>query len=517
MAKKAYIGVAGIARKVKKIYVGVPTNIPIYTTNENTVNIDESNISDVFDVANASYYFVGSDGTFTTNNGGVSSSTAQTKLTAKYGMTISFNYSYSSEANYDKFTLTVGSTTVESAASGVTTNKTYSGAIAAGETIVFTYTKDSSTNSNNDKCTFSSMVVQYSIVEQIGAELKNVARKVKKAYVGIGGVARPCFGSDLEYYGAITPLSAARRCLAAAAVGSCALFGGGDIGSTRYDYYGRVDAYDASLTRSTATGLNPNRTNLAATSVGNYALFGGGYGKDGWSADVEAYDASLTKTTATNLSSSRTNLAATSVGNYALFGGGSINTTYYRIVDAYDASLTRTTATSLSEARSNLASAAVGNYALFGGGYSVDGACATVDAYDASLTRTTATSLSEARSNLASAAVGNYALFGGGGEVVDAYDPSLTRVTAAALSDSRSLLAATSVGNYALFGGGYSVDDTYATVDVYDASLTRTTATSLSEARSNLAATSVGNYALFGGGGAGSSYYDVVDAYIYSV
>ena len=471
MAKKAYIGVAGIARKVKKIYVGVPTNIPIYTTNENTVNIDESNISDVFDVANASYYFVGSDGTFTTNNGGVSSSTAQTKLTAKYGMTISFNYSYSSEANYDKFTLTVGSTTVESAASGVTTNKTYSGAIAAGETIVFTYTKDSSTNSNNDKCTFSSMVVQYSIVEQIGAELKNVARKVKKAYVGIGGVARPCFGSDLEYYGAITPLSAARRCLAAAAVGSCALFGGGDIGSTRYDYYGRVDAYDASLTRSTATGLNPNRTNLAATSVGNYALFGGGYGKDGWSADVEAYDASLTKTTATNLSSSRTNLAATSVGNYALFGGGSINTTYYRIVDAYDASLTRTTATSLSEARSNLASAAVGNYALFGGG----------------------------------------------GEVVDAYDPSLTRVTAAALSDSRSLLAATSVGNYALFGGGYSVDDTYATVDVYDASLTRTTATSLSEARSNLAATSVGNYALFGGGGAGSSYYDVVDAYIYSV
>ena len=74
-------------------------------------------------------------------------------------MTVSFTYSYSSEANYDKFTLVVGSTTVESAVSGSTTTKQYSGTISAGTTITFTYAKDGSSNNNDDKCTFSGMTV----------------------------------------------------------------------------------------------------------------------------------------------------------------------------------------------------------------------------------------------------------------------------------------------------------------------------------------------------------------------
>ena len=88
--------------------------------------------------------------------------------------------------------------------------------------------------------------------------------------------------------------------------------------------YSTVDAYDTSLTRTTATELSVARGNLAATSIGNFALFGGGYDSSDNScySTVDAYDTSLTRTTATELSVARGNLAATSIGNFALFGGG---------------------------------------------------------------------------------------------------------------------------------------------------------------------------------------------------
>ena len=130
-----------------------------------------------------------------------------------------------------------------------------------------------------------------------------------------------------------------------------------------------------SLTRTTATPLSVARKDLAATTVGDYALFGGGRGSSN-SSTVDAYNTSLTRTIPTPLSVARYYLAATSVGNYALFGGGSNQTT----IDAYDASLTRTTATPLSVGRGYLVATTVGDYALFGGG---DGKN-TVDAYTVS-------------------------------------------------------------------------------------------------------------------------------------
>lgn len=123
------------------------------------VSITADNISDYFTVTNgSSYYFQGSGTVFTTNNAGVNSSTASTILTTKQNISVlAFNYSYSSEANYDKFTLKVGGTTVEDGVSGATTNKTYNGSLAKGQTVDFIYSKDSSQNANDDKCTFSNM------------------------------------------------------------------------------------------------------------------------------------------------------------------------------------------------------------------------------------------------------------------------------------------------------------------------------------------------------------------------
>ena len=126
------------------------------------VDITASNISDYFTVTNgSSYYFKGEGNVFTTNNAGVNSSAAYTILTAKQDISeISFDYSYSSEPSYDKFTLTVAGSTIENAVSGATTTKSYNGSLTSGQTIEFTYAKDGSVNKNNDKCTFSNMVIK---------------------------------------------------------------------------------------------------------------------------------------------------------------------------------------------------------------------------------------------------------------------------------------------------------------------------------------------------------------------
>lgn len=130
------------------------------TVKEVIVAITADNIGDYFTVTNGTYYFAGSGSAFTSNNSGESSSTASTVLTAKQDISVlAFNYSYSSEAKYDKFTLKVGGTTVENGVSGATTNKTYSGSLAKGQTVEFTYTKDSSQNTHNDECTFSNMYI----------------------------------------------------------------------------------------------------------------------------------------------------------------------------------------------------------------------------------------------------------------------------------------------------------------------------------------------------------------------
>ena len=55
-------------------------------------------------------------------------------------------------------------------------------------------------------------------------------------------------------------------------------------------YNAVVDAYNASLTRSTPTALSKARSNLAATTVGGKELFGGGISNSGYSAVVDTYE-----------------------------------------------------------------------------------------------------------------------------------------------------------------------------------------------------------------------------------
>lgn len=175
----------------KTAYIGIPTAFPVYKEETKTIAITAANVAQYFTVTNGSYYFAGSGNVFTSNNGGVNSSEATTTLTAKVDISaLTFRYSYSSEQKYDKFTLTVGGTTVESAVSGATTTKSYSGSLKAGQSIVLTYAKDSSQSNNDDKCTISNISITIKVKTQTGTETKVVARKVKRQHMGVSGVAR---------------------------------------------------------------------------------------------------------------------------------------------------------------------------------------------------------------------------------------------------------------------------------------------------------------------------------------
>lgn len=129
--------------------------------------ITNNNIESYFYVINSDYYFKYDGSAFTSNNSGKNNSIAKTILTAKRNMLISFMYSYSSEHNYDKFTLEVGGAILENAVSGDTTIKTYRGFISEGQSITFQYSKDGSGSKNDDKCSFFDMFVEIEHLEVI--------------------------------------------------------------------------------------------------------------------------------------------------------------------------------------------------------------------------------------------------------------------------------------------------------------------------------------------------------------
>ena len=558
MAKKAYIGVDGKARKVKKGYVGIPytytevdhiqsdgsawTDSGVYPTQNTKIEVEVTTLNGNFysSINATSRYamYVINDGSIdaafgasgylgdtvtglslpivaTLENGKVTANgktytfATQSAFTSPYTLPL-----FAQNANgtvspvkggCHKYKVYENGTLIRDMVSAVRND----GAIGMYDKLTGEF------RGNKGSGSFTAGTATGTVYTG-----KGVARKIKKAYIGVGGVARPCWsGGEVAYYGTITPLTENRFALASTSNGNHALFGGGLQGSVQRP---TVEAYDKQLVKKQLTGFTQAKAYHAAASVGGYMLFGGGLKSDGSTNLVEPYNSSLVRQTYSSIKNSAYNLAATTLSGYAIFGGGRITTSKLASeVTALNSSLSKTYPTALSVARESLAATTVGDYALFGGGHSTSN-LNTMDAYNSSLTRSTPSNqLSEPRYGLAATTVGNYALFGGGAvvsSVVDAYDKSLTRTIAPELTVARYSTTATTVGGFALFGGGenplYSGGTYVDVVDVYDTSLTRTTTTKLNKGRSMLTATTVGNYALFGGGYInGDKYTDIVDAY----
>ncbi len=112
------------------------------------------------------YTFVYVDGEWTSNNKGIGSSTASVRLTANGNITVSFDYSVSSESGWDKLYIYVnGIAHTDSPYSG-TKSGSCSVSLEAGQDIYIYYSKDGSGNRNNDTATISALTVNGVAVTQ---------------------------------------------------------------------------------------------------------------------------------------------------------------------------------------------------------------------------------------------------------------------------------------------------------------------------------------------------------------
>lgn len=223
------------------------------------------------------------------------------------------------------------------------------------------------------------------------------------------------YDTSLTHSQTINAISETRYKAAATPVGNYALVAGGQRSATATSTArNTIEAYDTSLSCQLATNLGAARYRLAATTIGDYAIFSGGYNGSSTLSNTDVYNSSLTRTTVAGRK--RYNHAGTTVGNYAVFAGGNDGDNGSTdAAFAYDKSLTLTDITSLLAYVEELKATTVGNYAIFAGGWQSMAYRNFVTVYDESLTRTIPSNqLRYARYGHAATTVGNYALFGGG-------------------------------------------------------------------------------------------------------
>lgn len=207
-----YIGAGDdVAHKVKAAYVGVRSNVPVMgeIMGEKEVEFVTSNLSKYFGYKNPSgnaylWNFKNDPNSgviFYPYNIGKGSSTCEATLICKENLTnVKISGVYYTESGYDKLTLKVKGTTVLNGVSGTSsTDKVYwSGNLSANDEIYMLYTKDGSGDATNESLTRFTINTD-PITEPapelgvVGYEIKSVARKIKKGYVGVNGVARLCY------------------------------------------------------------------------------------------------------------------------------------------------------------------------------------------------------------------------------------------------------------------------------------------------------------------------------------
>jgi hypothetical protein len=126
-------------------------------------------------------------------------------------------------------------------------------------------------------------------------DMKTVAKKVTKAYIGVNGVAEQCYPSNKNYNGlsfyrhATSTMSEARNSYGhVASAGQYALIMGGE-NSSSLGYTNTVEAYNNNMIKSSLSSLTYVRKNTSSNSFNNCAIICGGYGKLAGSSDSATY------------------------------------------------------------------------------------------------------------------------------------------------------------------------------------------------------------------------------------
>lgn len=484
-----------------------------------SINITASNISQYFTVSNSTYYFVGNGSTFTSNNNGINNSTAKTTLTAKYNFPkVTFNYSYSSEARYDKLTITVGSTTVADALSGVG-NSSWTGAVRKGTIITFQYIKDSSNHGNNDKCTFSNIMVEEPggnkniyigidnkarHVKKLYIGINGIARKIKKGYIGVNGKARLFYsaGSNIGQMVDLGYTSNGRWYMGSASFNGYACFIGGVYGEN-YDKTATnyLEVFNNSLTQSfpTTIFISTYQINSAVLKSSQLMI----------PCTKDSFNTSWTNTRIN--SSEKMNDGVNSASNLSNYVVSCNDQDIYFI----DSSLTVTAKNNFFGSNNyggnGKSVGANNNYVIFTGGRWGSGSWDKKDytyAIDSSMTEHSVSSAGIAADDIATVTLNNNIIFAGGDnhmpnlsyaptKTVSCFNSSLTHtylddlVNTTSKDDYTYTKTGTVCGDFAIFGTNY--------LNLYDSSLTQTVNTSLKYPHNEGSLASTENYAIYKG------------------
>ena len=128
-----------------------------------TDNVTNYGETDVYSLTySGTYYFEANNGTFTSNNQGVDSSTATMKFTPKVDVILTYTVNCSGESGYDYYFDSLHSSTKigDSTNAGVT--KTITVELSAGSSFTFNYKKDGSGDKGRDEAIVSNITVTYS-------------------------------------------------------------------------------------------------------------------------------------------------------------------------------------------------------------------------------------------------------------------------------------------------------------------------------------------------------------------
>lgn len=189
-----------VAREVKSIYVGVNGPVPVYTTDA-TVAVNGGNLTNYFsqELESGSALYASASSTYF-----YGSSSVVMTLYARYDMDVSFTTGYNC-GDYSGMSLDVyakGETAFSRAGRNNVSGK-WSGHLKANQAIRLEFDQgeapDEEDNDDLDRPTvFIQDIVLTNVTRQTGTETKDAARAVKKAYIGVNGIARLFFERSVD-------------------------------------------------------------------------------------------------------------------------------------------------------------------------------------------------------------------------------------------------------------------------------------------------------------------------------
>lgn len=204
MAKGGYVGIGspGVAKSIKKAYVGVTTEVPVYE--DNTVNITDSNIEEYFTIEDTGTISFSRESTgafgFTAIIPKRTVGSAVITLIAKKDIkNFALEYMYSIKTSYDTFQLLVNDKSIVEIHDIIDNNSYWIGDLFEGDSLTFNLVRSGSTFFANGETTLTFGNMKFGGIVQTGTEIKQLAKRTKKIYVGDNtNKARLCFPSSIN-------------------------------------------------------------------------------------------------------------------------------------------------------------------------------------------------------------------------------------------------------------------------------------------------------------------------------